>query len=176
MSEYGTQVGIARARAGIASSAPSVGAAAFRRIVHERLAGIPDPELPAVSIVDLGMIETVDVHADGIRVELLPTFIGCPALDVIQATVEGELAALGRPVEVLSTFRVPWTTDRITPAGRAALASAGIAPPAGPDGRQACPLCGSIEVVLDSAFGPTQCRSLYYCRGCRQPFEAMKPV
>ena len=176
MSEYGTQVAIARARAGIAAGGPDDGDAAYRRAVLERLAAIADPELPAVSITDLGMVETVDVRADGVRVELLPTFIGCPALELIQATVATELAELGRPVDVVPTFRVPWTTDRITPAGRAALARAGIAPPAGPDGRQACPLCGSAEVVLDSSFGPTQCRSLYYCRGCRQPFEAMKPV
>ena len=176
MSEYGTQVGIARARAAAVAGTPVGGEADLRAAVEARLAAIPDPELPGVSIVDLGMIETVEVEPTRIRVELLPTFIGCPALDVIQASVLAGLADLGRPVEVRPTFRVPWTSDRITPAGGAALARVGIAPPPEGDSSPVCPLCASEDVVLDSSFGPTQCRSLYYCRGCRQPFEAMKPV
>jgi ring-1,2-phenylacetyl-CoA epoxidase subunit PaaD len=170
VSEAGIQVSIARIRAGIAPDGDDL-----EGRVRARLATIPDPELPAISIVDLGMVDRVAVEPDAIRVDLLPTFIGCPALDVIAASVADGLADLGRPVEVRPSFRVPWTTDRITPTGRAALASMGIAPPAGVDG-QHCPACGSADVVIDSAFGPTQCRSLWYCRGCRQPFEAMKPV
>jgi ring-1,2-phenylacetyl-CoA epoxidase subunit PaaD len=175
VSEYGTQVGIARARAAAVAGTPGSDDG-FRTVVEARLAAIPDPELPGISIVDLGMIESIDVDPTGIRVELLPTFIGCPALDVIQASVVEALGGLDLPVEVRPTFRVPWTTDRITPAGREALARAGIAPPPDGDGSPSCPLCGSGDVVLDSSFGPTQCRSLYYCRGCRQPFEAMKTV
>ena len=143
--------------------------------VADVLATIPDPELPMVPIVDLGMIHTVTLDAATIRVEILPTFIGCPALDLIGTSIRDGLSGFGREVIVEPTFAVPWTTDRITPAGREALARAGIAPPDDPTAVR-CPLCGSDRVAMDSAFGPTQCRSLFYCRACRQPFEAMKPV
>ena len=133
-----------------------------------------DPELPMVSIVDLGMVGAVRVDGS-IEVELLPTYVGCPALELIRAAVTDRLAPLGLPVRVSASFETPWTSGRITPSGLAALASAGIAPPTEPaDAR--CPLCASADVVRDSLFGPTQCRSLYYCRACRQPFEAIKPI
>ena len=113
---------------------------------------------------------------DGIDVAILPTFVGCPALDVIRASIGERLAErFDRPVRVETTFEVPWTSDRISTAGRAALREAGIAPPGDPRPMR-CPFCDSADVVMDSAFGPTQCRSLFYCRGCRQPFEALKSV
>jgi len=138
------------------------------------LAGVPDPELPVCSIVDLGMVHRVGFTDDGVRVELLPTFIGCPAIDLIRDDVGRALAGFGR-VDVVTTFAVPWSSDRISPTGRAALAAAGIAPPTDPEAMR-CPHCHSARVVIDSAFGPTQCRTLWYCRDCRQPFEAMKLV
>ena len=147
----------------------------IRAAVLDALAAIPDPELPMVGIVDLGMVHAVTVDGATIRVEVLPTFIGCPALDLIGASIRDGLAGFGREVVVEPTFAVPWTTDRITPAGRAALTRAGIAAPDDPAAVR-CPLCGSDRVAMDSVFGPTQCRSLFYCRACRQPFEAMKPV
>jgi ring-1,2-phenylacetyl-CoA epoxidase subunit PaaD len=141
-----------------------------------------DPELPMVSILDLGMIGAIEVaesaddgSAGPIRVRLLPTFIGCPALDLIRQSVAACLEGFGRPVAIEVTFSPPWTTDRISAAGRQALTAAGIAEPSAP-GDVRCPWCASARVVMDSAFGPTQCRSLYYCRDCRQPFEAMKLV
>lgn len=176
MSEAGTQIGIARVRAGAvaATGSPSPHAAIDEAAVRAALAEVMDPELPMVSIVDLGMIGSVGV-AGSIDVELLPTYVGCPALELIRGAVTDRLAAFGRPVRVTASFATPWTSDRITPAGLAALASAGIAPPTDiADTR--CPLCASADVVRDSLFGPTQCRSLYYCRSCRQPFEAIKPV
>jgi ring-1,2-phenylacetyl-CoA epoxidase subunit PaaD len=136
------------------------------------LADVPDPEIPAVSVVDLGMVDRVDVSAERIRIDLLPTFIGCPALDAIRGAVEARLEVLGHPTEVAFTHRVPWTTDRITTGGRAKLRRSGFAPP----DEAACPHCGSANVVLDNLFGPTQCRSLCYCRACRQPFESFKAV
>jgi len=136
------------------------------------LAEVPDPEIPVVSVVDLGMVESVAVDRDGIRVELLPTFVGCPALDAIREAVTGRLSAFGRPIHVDFGFRVPWGSDRITPEGRVKLRGSGFAPP----GETACPWCRSANVVLDNLFGPTQCRSLHYCRACRQPFEGFKPV
>jgi ring-1,2-phenylacetyl-CoA epoxidase subunit PaaD len=144
--------------------------------VLEVLGTVHDPEIPAISIVDLGIVERAEVTPAGrIEVELLPTFVGCPALEVIRASVEDALAPLGLPMSVEFTWRVPWTSDRITEVGRARLAAVGFAPPADP-AEVRCPYCASERVVMDSAFGPTQCRSLFYCRACRQPFEAFKPV
>jgi ring-1,2-phenylacetyl-CoA epoxidase subunit PaaD len=144
--------------------------------VRAALAAVPDPEIPVLSVVDLGIVHRVDVGSDGIDVAILPTFVGCPALDVIRSTITERLGErFGRPVRVETTFEVPWTSDRISAAGRAALRRAGIAPPADPSDMR-CPFCESANVVMDSAFGPTQCRSLFYCRGCRQPFEALKSV
>lgn len=153
----------------------AVHADAVHTDIAAALAAILDPELPVVSIVDLGMIHRLEVENDGIRVTVLPTFIGCPALHVIGASIADGLSGFGLPVTVETSFAVPWTSDRITPTGRSALAGVGIAPPAAPEDVR-CPWCASTAVVMDSAFGPTQCRSLFYCRTCRQPFEAMKQV
>jgi ring-1,2-phenylacetyl-CoA epoxidase subunit PaaD len=143
--------------------------------VREVLRGVADPEIPAVSIVDLGMVERIEVGPDVIEVELLPTFVGCPAQDLIRTTVIDALAPFGRATVVGFSFRVPWTTDRITDLGRERLVASGFAPPADP-AEVRCPYCGSGRVAMDSIFGPTQCRSLFYCRDCRQPFEAFKPI
>lgn len=140
--------------------------------VRAALAEVPDPEIPALSIVDLGLVEQVTVADTAIGVELLPTFIGCPALDAIRDAVAVRLAPFGRPVHVHYSYTVPWTTDRMTPVATEALRASGIAPP----GARACPWCGSTDVVRENLFGPTLCRSLHYCRRCRQPFEAFKEV
>ncbi len=143
--------------------------------IRNLLETVHDPEIPTVSIVDLGLVHAIRNDADGIEVELLPTFVACPALEVIRATVTDALAPLGRPVRVEFTFATPWTTDRLTSAGREGLRAAGIAPPAEP-ADVLCPYCASSRVAMDSAFGPTLCRSLFYCRECRNPFEAFKPL
>jgi ring-1,2-phenylacetyl-CoA epoxidase subunit PaaD len=134
---------------------------------------IHDPEIPTVSIVDIGLVHDIRRDGEMIRVELLPTFVACPALEVIRQTVTDELSVLARRVRVEFTYAVPWTTDRLTEAGRAGLRAAGIAPPTDPADVR-CPFCDSARVAMDSAFGPTLCRSLFYCRDCRQPFEAFK--
>ncbi len=140
------------------------------------LAHVPDPEIPVLSVIDLGIVHRVAVEPEHIDVAILPTFVGCPALDVIRASIADDLLErFGRQVRVATTFEVPWTSDRISTAGRVALKAAGIAPPSAPEDVR-CPHCSSADVVMDSAFGPTQCRSLFYCRGCRQPFEALKSV
>ena len=181
MTEYGTQVGVARVRAGLVSPPPRLEQAT----ILAALAEVPDPELPMLSVVDLGIVHRVEVApADGsIRVEILPTFVGCPALELIKASIAERLAAFGRPVEVVPTFAVPWTSERISEAGRAALLAAGIAPPSGEAGplielepRVPCPHCGSRRTHLENVFGPTQCRTIRYCAECRQPFEAIKQV
>jgi len=150
-------------------------AAPTERVVRQALAEVPDPELPVVSVVDLGMVDSVSVEDGRIAVDLLPTFVGCPALELIETAVTDRLAAFGVPVDVAFTRRVPWTSDRISEAGRERLAAAGIAPPSEPADVR-CPWCASARVAMDNVFGPTQCRSLFYCRDCRQPFEALKPV
>ena len=144
--------------------------------VMAALAEVADPEIPAISIIDLGIVHRADVSPDGrIEVELLPTFVGCPAIEAIRHAVSERLATFGLPVDVRITFEVPWTSERITAAGRARLRESGFAPPAEPEDVH-CPYCSSPDVAMDSAFGPTLCRSLFYCRACRQPFESFKAV
>jgi ring-1,2-phenylacetyl-CoA epoxidase subunit PaaD len=156
----------------VIAAAPTV---VTRERVLAALREVADPEIPNVSIVDLGMVLDITVDGGRIAVELLPTFVGCPALEVIKASVVDALEPFGMPVDADFTWRVPWTSDRISDAGRERLAASGFAPPAAPT-EVTCPYCGSERVAMDSAFGPTQCRSLFYCRACRQPFEAFKPV
>ena len=120
MTEWGVQVSVARTRAGVIGSRQP-----RERDVRDMLATVMDPELPMVSIVELGMVGAVTAGAS-IRVEVLPTYVGCPALEIIRATVADRLGQLGRPVEVVATFAIPWTAARITPAGSAALRAAGI--------------------------------------------------
>lgn len=148
-----------------------VTAEAVRRLLET----VHDPEIPTVSIVDLGLIHSISVVDDHIAIQLLPTFVACPALEVIRSTVVDAVAVLGRLVDVSFTFAVPWTTERLTEAGRSGLRRAGIAPPAEPADVR-CPFCAGADVAMDSAFGPALCRSLFYCRACRQPFEAFKPI
>lgn len=149
---------------------------------------VADPEIPTVSIIELGMIGSVEVDDAVIEVELLPTFVGCPALEVIRAAVSSRLEPFGRAVRVEVSFATPWTSDRISPAGREKLRGSGFAPPPdAPPGRSLpvldmasirvpCPYCGSTRTSLESVFGPTQCRSIHHCADCVQPFEAFKPV
>jgi ring-1,2-phenylacetyl-CoA epoxidase subunit PaaD len=144
-------------------------------VVRARLATVHDPEIPTVSIVDLGLVHDIRVLDGAIAVELLPTFVACPALELIRADVAAALAGLSRSVDVSFTFAIPWTTERLTQAGRSGLRRAGIAPPAAPADVR-CPFCESGQVAIDSLFGPALCRSLFYCRDCRQPFEAFKPI
>jgi ring-1,2-phenylacetyl-CoA epoxidase subunit PaaD len=192
VSEAGTQIGIARARAGAIAGPPTgplTPATVDDAAVLRALGEVMDPELPMLSVVDLGIVHRVAVEPTGgaIRVEILPTFVGCPALELIKGAIAGRLATFGRPVEVTATFEVPWTSERISESGRRALLAAGIAPPvsggaaAGTvpidlEPRVACPHCGSRRTTLENVFGPTQCRTIRYCADCRQPFEAIKPV
>ena len=156
----------------ISTVAPVLDESAIRAALSE----VTDPEIPTISIVDLGIVHRADVGPDGgIRVELLPTFVGCPAIELIQSAVRDRLRSFGQPVEVSVSFEVPWTSDRISPEGRERLRRSGFAPPADIDAVR-CPYCDSARVAMDSIFGPTLCRSLFYCRDCRQPFEAFKPI
>ena len=151
--------------------------------VWDALAEVPDPEIPAVSVVDLGIVRRVETAPDRIRVELLPTFVGCPAIELMRGQIEQRLGGLAARVEVELSFVEPWTTERITPEGRRKLRESGLAPPApGPlnlvplMAAARCPYCDSRRTVLENAFGPTQCRAIHYCTDCRQPFEQFKTI
>jgi ring-1,2-phenylacetyl-CoA epoxidase subunit PaaD len=155
--------------------------------VWEALAEIPDPEIPVISLVDLGVVREVEVVAGRVRVAFTPTFLGCPALETMRRELERAIAELGAEADVEVVSDDSWSTDRITPAGREKLRAAGFAPPApreaaGPTLLQLqsavfrCPYCGSTETRLENIFGPTPCRSLRYCASCRQPFEQFKTI
>lgn len=147
---------------------------------------VVDPELPMLTIADLGILRSVEVAEDGTAVvTITPTYSGCPALAAIQSDLRNALTDAGFPAVTIRTRLVPgWTTDDITAAGRRALAEAGIAPPeraARPTGSVVlplsvrCPSCGSVETSELSHFGSTACTSLWRCRHCREPFSHVKP-
>ena len=143
--------------------------------VRAALQSVSDPEIPVLSIVDLGVVEAIRVADGRVQVVLLPTFSGCPALDFMAEAVRRKVAELPGVDEVDVSFCLDpaWDTTRITGRGRLALQSFGIAPPGG---APACPYCGSRHTRAASAFGPTRCRSVYYCDACRNPFEQMKAL
>jgi ring-1,2-phenylacetyl-CoA epoxidase subunit PaaD len=150
------------------------------REVWDALAEVPDPEIPMISVVDLGIIRLVERDDAHVRVEVMPTFVACPALDIIRDTIRERLAGFAPIVEVVTTFAEPWTTERITPEGRRKLRASGFAPPV--PGEEMlpitveCPYCGSHHTDLENPFGPTLCRAIYYCHDCHQPFEQFKAV
>jgi len=155
--------------------------------VWDALEEIPDPEIPVISLVELGVIRSVDVREGHVHVEFTPTFLGCPALEAMKRALEEKVSALGGEPEVHVIQDDSWSTDRITPAGREKLRAAGFAPPAPRDASaptlvrlqakvHRCPYCGSTETRLENIFGPTPCRSLRYCDSCRQPFEQFKTI
>jgi ring-1,2-phenylacetyl-CoA epoxidase subunit PaaD len=136
------------------------------------LASVPDPEVPVLSIVDLGIIRSVE---EG-RVVLTPTYTGCPATEVIARDVRDALDAAGyRDVAVTTTLSPAWTTDWITEEGRRKLRAYGIAPPGDRDNRSAqCPQCGSRHTAEISRFGSTACKALWRCLDCAEPFDLFK--
>lgn len=144
------------------------------------LAGVRDPELPFLSVVDLGVARSVRHDGDGVTVTISPTYSGCPALEVIEADIEERLTAAGLgPVKVERALAPPWTTDWISAAGRALLAEHGIAPPGDPRlvalrVPVPCPHCGSRQTEELSRFGSTACKALHRCRACLEPFDAVK--
>ena len=144
-------------------------------------------EIPVISLVDLGVIRSVEIQDSRVSVEFTPTFLGCPALEVMRVAMEAKIVELGAEPDVEVVRDDSWSADRISPAGREKLRAAGFAPPALRDaGRPTlvqlqsrthrCPYCGSAETRLENIFGPTPCRSLRYCHTCRQPFEQFKTI
>ena len=156
--------------------------------VWAALTCVPDPEIPDISLVDLGVIKSVTVDGPRVRVEFTPTFLGCPALEAMRDQMAATIAELGAEADIEVVLDDSWSTDRITPEGREKLRQAGFAPPApraAGTGAQLlqlqqaihrCPYCGSTDTRLDNIFGPTPCRSIRYCSSCRQPFEQFKTI
>ncbi len=168
-------------------TAPTGAIRPLESAVWAALHDVHDPEIPTISVVDLGVVRSVQTGAGSVRVELMPTFVGCPAIEVMRSSVEDRLREFAPEVQVEISFAEPWTTERITAEGRAALIEAGFAPPvASPIGRAlsifptmsaaACPYCGSTNTTMENAFGPTLCRAISHCTDCRQPFEQFKEV
>jgi len=155
--------------------------------VWDVLAEIPDPEIPTISLVDLGVIKEVAVENGNVRIEFTPTFLGCPALEVMRDQMAEKVRELGAEPDVRVVLDDSWSTDKITPAGREKLRASGFAPPAPRSARAPalvqldstafrCPYCSSTKTRLENIFGPTPCRSLRYCDDCRQPFEQFKTI
>ena len=155
--------------------------------VWQALAEVPDPEIPVISLVELGVVRDVDVQGERVRVAFTPTFLGCPALEVMRDAMAARIEELGGEPEIDVVLDDSWSTDRITPEGREKLRASGFSPPAPRAARAPqlvqlrsgvfrCPYCGSTETRLENIFGPTPCRSLRYCTSCRQPFEQFKTI
>ncbi|MCZ8022658.1 MAG: phenylacetate-CoA oxygenase subunit PaaJ [Cyclobacteriaceae bacterium] len=146
---------------------------------------VKDPEIPVLSLVDLGVITHVEQNNENVRVEMTPTFVGCPALDYMKQEVIEKLLTNGYTnVEVNISFSTPWNSDKISEKGKKALQQFGLAPPM-PNAlftdisvleHVICPRCNTNNTELKNPFGPTLCRSIHYCHTCKEAFEQFKPI
>lgn len=155
----------------------------LRARAWEAAARVCDPEIPVLTIEDLGVLRDVRVGEDGVEVEITPTYTGCPAMGMIAVEIETALAAAGiGRARVVTTLAPAWTTDWLTDAGREKLRAYGIAPPPAGGSRRAlfgeapaaCPRCGSARTEEIAAFGSTACKALWRCLACREPFDVFK--
>jgi ring-1,2-phenylacetyl-CoA epoxidase subunit PaaD len=165
------------------ATGPGTSATATEREVWRLLADVPDPEIPALSIVDLGIVRYVRHESDGhLHVGITPTYTGCPATAAIRGAARAALDEAGHRAALLEeVLAPPWTSDWVTPAGRAKLAAFGIAPPAAAAVGSApvavsCPRCGSLATQRISEFGSTPCKAHYVCGACREPFDHFKCI
>jgi ring-1,2-phenylacetyl-CoA epoxidase subunit PaaD len=154
--------------------------------VRAAVAAVVDPEMPMLTLEDLGVLRSVEVEGDVVVVTLTPTYSGCPAMAEIKRDVRAAVESQGLQAEIRTRLAPAWSTDWITPRGRAALASAGIAPPGRPRTVElglptvapltgvGCPRCASEDTRLTSAFGPTACTTLHVCVACGEPFEKVR--
>lgn len=153
--------------------------------VWDALREVVDPEIPVVSLVEMGIIREVKVSPDLVHVKITPTFSACPALKVMEDDIRAKIIQLGiLDVAVEITFDPPWTSDWIAPSAREKLKKIGLGPPPIHGGDFAailidpvcCPYCESDQTTLKNSFGSTPCRMIYYCNACQQPFEQFKPL
>jgi ring-1,2-phenylacetyl-CoA epoxidase subunit PaaD len=180
--------GVGRGGSACGLSTPSAGALAHARAALE---AVTDPELPFLTIADMGILRDVRLAADGktVEVAITPTYSGCPAMDAVALDIASALAKAGFPGARIERVLSPaWTTDWLSPAAREKLRANGIAPPEGDQGRArgkralfaetavACPMCGSAETERVSEFGSTACKASYRCRACREPFQYFKCI
>ena len=153
--------------------------------IWQALNTISDPEIPVVSLVELGIVRDVTTSGDTVVVTITPTFAACPAMHHMREEIFTRLQALGvERVEVKTSLNPPWTSEWLSDEVRAKLRAFGLAPPPHHHGdlaiklmeAVACPHCGSKDTVMDNAFGPTLCQSIHYCRACQQSFQRFKPL
>lgn len=151
--------------------------------IYELLEEVKDPEIPVLSLVDLGVITSVTL-SEKVKIEMTPTFVGCPAIDYMKNDIIEVLKKHHLDADVEITFRKPWSSDLISEKGKLALKKYGLAPP--PDSKiftdleilenAECPRCNESDTELKNPFGPTLCRAIYYCNNCKEAFEQFKPV
>jgi ring-1,2-phenylacetyl-CoA epoxidase subunit PaaD len=153
--------------------------------IYTWLEEVKDPEIPVLSLVDLGVITDVQLQDSGVRIEMTPTFVGCPALDMMKSEIHEVLTKRGlKNISIEVTFRKPWTSDLISEKGKLALKNFGLAPPPLREiftelevlEHAACPRCEGTDTEMKNAFGPTLCRSIHYCNTCKEAFEQFKPL
>lgn len=153
--------------------------------IYTWLEEVKDPEIPVLSLVDLGVITDIQLHDSGVRIEMTPTFVGCPALDMMKSEIHEVLTKRGiKNISIDVTFRKQWTSDLITEKGKQALKKFGLAPPPSREifaelevlEHAVCPRCEGTDTELKNAFGPTLCRSIHYCNACKEAFEQFKPL
>mgnify|MGYP001209490975 CR=1 FL=1 len=153
--------------------------------IWQTLQSVMDPEIPVISVVEMGIVREVEVTPEGVTVTMTPTFSGCPALDVMRRDIESAVRGLGvESVTVRTVLNPAWSTERISEPGREKLRRFGLAPPPRHDGDVtvtffepvACPRCGSTNTSLRNAFGPTLCRMIWYCNECQDAFEQFKAL
>jgi len=150
--------------------------------LFDLLSSVVDPEIPVLTLQDLGVLRDISVSDGEVKVTITPTYAGCPAMETMRADIESTLAAAGyEQVTVEQTLSPAWSTDWMSKSGREKLLAYGIAPPAGTacgqsSGPIACPQCSSSDVKLISEFGSTACKALYQCQDCREPFDYFKCI
>jgi len=167
----------------VTQAAPAPGAEALRQLAWNAAAQVVDPEIPVLTIADLGVLRGVEVNDGHVEVTITPTYSGCPAMNMIALEIEVALAKAGiAGASIRTVLSPPWTTDWMSADGRRKLAEYGIAPPNPGGGRRAlfgeevvaCPRCGSSDTRLISEFGSTACKALWRCQACREPFDYFK--
>jgi ring-1,2-phenylacetyl-CoA epoxidase subunit PaaD len=154
-------------------------------LIYRWLEEVKDPEIPVLSLVDLGVITDVAIHASRVSITMTPTFVGCPALDIMKQEITEVLKRNGvEHVDIAISYRQPWTSERISEKGKQALKKFGLAPPPSTTlftdldvlTHVPCPRCDSSDTELKNTFGPTLCRSIHYCHSCHEAFEQFKPL